>query len=49
MTEKDRIQIQVLIERHIYQQLVELAQSNDRSLASQVRVILKSHLVKETR
>ena len=44
MTEQDRMQIQVLIERDLHEQLIALANKQQRSMAAQVRWILKYYL-----
>ena len=47
MTEKDRIQIQVLLDRDVHAALVKLANKSERSLAGLVRFIL-TEAIKET-
>ena len=47
MTDKDRIQIQVLVDRDVHRALVELANKSERSLAGLIRFIL-TESIKET-
>ena len=41
MSNKDRILIQVQVERDLHEQLVRIANDNERSLSAQVRHMLK--------
>ncbi len=47
MTDKDRVQIQLFIERDLHDAIVDQANKNERSMAAQARYMLKDWFNKQ--